>query len=320
MARSKSRHVKPSDAGGLLDQSGNVVASYVPDFEECVLPYCTWYQDDFLGAVRGMKAAEIGIYTMLLNEMYESGQPVDMPLDRLARRCGTTKKTLQTTLEYLIDEGKIMQLDAGLWNIRVQKIFVDRRKNSTNNSKAGKKSGEKRNEINEGDERPLNEGLTGAEPNPETQSKSNNNSEDKSSSLLFSPGDPGNDNGYSDFLKAHPRPRETGQGERAWCDLLAEGTDAKEIIAAAANYARISKTYDRDKIKFADNWLTSGAWRNHIPSKAEAPPDTATKLEFWAGRILEGGKVFGLSEAIAMECAAAGLITRKQADAALAAS
>lgn len=117
----KCRHLKPDDAGGLLDGVGHVVTSYVPDFEDCVLPYCTWYQDDFLGAVRGMKAAEIGIYTMLLNEMYESGRALDMPLDRLARRCGTIKKTLQASIKFFIEEGKIIQLDGGLWNGRVRK-------------------------------------------------------------------------------------------------------------------------------------------------------------------------------------------------------
>ena len=168
--KTKSRHIKPSDAGGLLDQNGNVVASYVPDFEDCVLPYCTWYQDDFLGAVRGMKAAEIGIYSVLLNEMYERGCAIDAPIDRLARLCGTTKKTLEKTLETLIEEGRILRLDCGLWNVRVQKIFVQREKNSASNSQAGKKSSKKRNKINGRSERALNAGSAMVQPIPESQS------------------------------------------------------------------------------------------------------------------------------------------------------
>lgn len=168
---SKSRHVKPVDAGGLLDREGRIVPGYVPAFEASVLPYCTWYQDDFLGAVRGMKAAEIGIYAVLLNEMYERGEAIDMPPDRLARLCGTTKKTLLATLEILVDEGRIIELDCGLWNVRVQKIFVQRRKNSASNSEAGKKSAEKRNEIKGGGERPLNGGSAAVQPNPEAQKR-----------------------------------------------------------------------------------------------------------------------------------------------------
>lgn len=167
--KSRSRHVKPTDAGGLLDKQGNIIASYEPDFENCVLPYCTWYQDDFLGAVRGMKAAEIGIYSVLLNEMYERGTAISLPPERLARLCGTTKKTLENTLEILIEDGRILRLDCGLWNARVQKIFIQREKNAASNSQAGKISAEKRNEINGGDERALNGGSTSVEPIPETQ-------------------------------------------------------------------------------------------------------------------------------------------------------
>lgn len=313
----KSRHLKPDDAGGLLDGAGHVVTSYVPDFEDCVLPYCTWYQDDFLGAVRGMKAAEIGIYTMLLNEMYESGRALDMPLDRLARRCGTTKKTLQASIEFFIDEGKIIQLDSGLWNGRVQKIFVHRRKNSTANSEAGKKSAEKRNKNNERPERALSGRSTGDEPIPETQSKSNN-SEDKSSSLLPTR-ETRNEDGYLDFLKAHPRPRETARGEEAWLQAITSGQTAEELIASARRYAEVSKTFDGDKIQFSDNWLSQRSWERYPVQKTQTATEDE-KLKFWADKINEGGKVWGLQEPMVRACVEAGLVTPDRANAVLAAA
>ncbi len=96
----------------------------------------------------------------------------------------------------------------------------------------------------------------------------NNKSEDKSFSLSSAP-DPGDDYGYWDFLKAHPRSLETAKGEQAWSELVERGTDPKSLIGAAARYAEISKTYDADKIKFADNWLIDGAWKQHLPSPAD---------------------------------------------------
>ncbi len=98
------------------------------------------------------------------------------------------------------------------------------------------------------------------------------------------------------------------------------GTDPKSLIGAAARYAEISKTYDADKIKFADNWLIYGAWKQHLPSAADTPPGQTEKRAFWAERITAGGKVFGLSEAMVADCVAAGLVSKEQANAALAAS
>lgn len=99
-----------------------------PYYESCTLPYVCWYQNDFLGGVRGMRAHEIGIYTILLNEMYARGRPLELSIERLARLCGCDKRTFVNVLEMLVREGKILNLAHGLWNKRCENVFYERAK------------------------------------------------------------------------------------------------------------------------------------------------------------------------------------------------
>jgi uncharacterized protein YdaU (DUF1376 family) len=142
---------------------------YVPDFSSCTLPYVQWYQDDFVGGVRGMRAHEIGIYTMLLMEMYARGTAIDLPTERLARMCGADKRAFEKALQMLIDDGKIVRLDCGLWNERVENAFMSRAKMQQQQISAGEASARKRKEINEAAERALSERATGEQPSSEAQ-------------------------------------------------------------------------------------------------------------------------------------------------------
>ncbi|WP_273721685.1 MULTISPECIES: DUF1376 domain-containing protein [unclassified Bartonella] len=119
-----------------------------PHYESSRLPYVCWYQNDFLGGVRGMRAHEIGIYTILLNEMYARGRPLELSVERLARLCGCDKRTFVNVLEMLIEEGKILNLANGLWNKRCETVFQEREKLLEQKSFAGHCSAKKRKQIN----------------------------------------------------------------------------------------------------------------------------------------------------------------------------
>ena len=154
---------------GLILADKSVNRAYVPDFSKYVLPYTQWYQDDFLGGVRGMSAAEIGVYTILLNEMYARGEALSLPDVRLARHCGLPVPKFRTILAMLIKEGKIVELECGLWNEKCDKTLVKRKNEHHRNSSAGSQSGKNRNEINDGDERALSDGSTPVQPSSEAQ-------------------------------------------------------------------------------------------------------------------------------------------------------
>ncbi|WP_039758302.1 YdaU family protein [Bartonella queenslandensis] len=128
-----------------------------PHYESSRLPYVCWYQNDFLGGVRGMRAHEIGIYTILLNEMYARGRPLEISEERLARLCGCDKRTFVNVLEMLIQEGKILNLANGLWNQRCENVFQEREKLLEKKSFAGRSSAKKRKKINAEIQQLLNE-------------------------------------------------------------------------------------------------------------------------------------------------------------------
>ncbi|UTO28166.1 YdaU family protein [Bartonella harrusi] len=138
-------------------------------YESSTLPYVCWYQNDFLGGVRGMRAHEIGIYTILLNEMYARGRPLDLSVERLARLCGCDKRTFVNVLEMLIQEGKILNLPHGLWNKRCENIFQERVKLLEQKSFAGRSSAKKRKQINAEFQQLLNERARDDEQNSKSQ-------------------------------------------------------------------------------------------------------------------------------------------------------
>lgn len=113
------------------------------------LPYVRWFPSDYLAAIRGMRANEVGIYTILLNEMYERCEPLPNNADMLSRRCGTSKTTFKSVLKMLIAERKIIVIDEKLWNKRVEKEFEFRRTRSQSSKRAAEIRWEKHNEINE---------------------------------------------------------------------------------------------------------------------------------------------------------------------------
>ncbi|UNE53920.1 YdaU family protein [Bartonella machadoae] len=138
-------------------------------YESSTLPYVCWYQNDFLGGVRGMRAHEIGIYTILLNEMYARGRPLELSVERLARLCGCDKRTFVNVLDMLIEEGKILNLPHGLWNKRCESIFQERAKLLAQKSFAGRSSAKKRKQINAEFERLLNESARDDEQSSKSQ-------------------------------------------------------------------------------------------------------------------------------------------------------
>ncbi len=143
--------------------------SAFPNYESSTLPYVCWYQNDFLGGVRGMRAHEIGIYTILLNEMYARGRPLDLSEERLARLCGCDKRTFTSVLEMLIAEGKILNLTCGLWNKRCENVFRERAQLLEQKSSAGRSSAQKRKKINEKIQHLLNTCPTDGELNSKAQ-------------------------------------------------------------------------------------------------------------------------------------------------------
>lgn len=148
---------------------GSINFEYVPDFADCVLPYTRFFHDDFLGGTRGMSPDDGWPYTVMLMEMYSRGTALNISDDRLARLCGMSKSKFLKAKNYLIEEGKIVPLDTGLWNERAELTFILRQISKQDATAAGVASGKKRRKNKGRPERPLSESSADAEPSSEAQ-------------------------------------------------------------------------------------------------------------------------------------------------------
>ncbi|MCA0846100.1 YdaU family protein [Salipiger thiooxidans] len=95
-----------------------------------------FYPSDWLAGTRGLTAAETGVYITLIAMMYEREGPLDMDRARLARLCGIPAGSFKKAVQVLIEEGKIVETDGGLWNARVPKE-IEKTHRKINAGKAG---------------------------------------------------------------------------------------------------------------------------------------------------------------------------------------
>lgn len=106
-------------------------------------PWIRFFPSDWLAGTRGMTATETGVYITLIAMMYERGEPIQRDHARLARLCGTTPASMKDTLTVLIDEGKLVVRDGGLWNDRVEVETKIRSEKITQAGKSAKTRWEK---------------------------------------------------------------------------------------------------------------------------------------------------------------------------------
>lgn len=107
-----------------------------------------FFVSDWLASTRGLKPTEAGILIHLLAMLHERGAPLPEDLDRLARRCGTTKPTLKRSIEMLIELGYLTRKDRALWTDKVQ-VEIDWRAEKSANGKTAAKERWKKDQQNQ---------------------------------------------------------------------------------------------------------------------------------------------------------------------------
>lgn len=88
--------------------------------------YVKFYTSDFLGGTSGLTAATKGVYITLLMLMYETEAPLKRSYASLARACGASNSAFKKAMEALIEEGKIVILEDGVWSEKVEKHISTR--------------------------------------------------------------------------------------------------------------------------------------------------------------------------------------------------
>lgn len=94
--------------------------------------HVAFYPSDWLAGTRGLSAEESGVYITLVCRMYEMAGPIERDDDRLSRLCGCkSKAAFVRALGYLIAEGKVIEVEGGLFNERVEKELQNTTEKST---------------------------------------------------------------------------------------------------------------------------------------------------------------------------------------------
>lgn len=83
-------------------------------------PWMKLYTSDWLAGTRQLTPAETGIYITLICMMYEKGEPLRSDRTKLARLCNCPPGAFGTIIESLVEDGKLVIVDGGLWNKRVE--------------------------------------------------------------------------------------------------------------------------------------------------------------------------------------------------------
>lgn len=90
-----------------------------------------FFPSDWLSGTRGMSDRQTGVYIGLIAMMYDHREPLRDDPALLSRMCGSPSVTsFRKVLEGLIDSGKIIRTEAGLWNTRVGEELQVLQKNS----------------------------------------------------------------------------------------------------------------------------------------------------------------------------------------------
>ena len=149
-------------------------------------PFIPFYTSDFLAGTSGMTAATKGVYITLLCLMYEAEGPLPQQWDTLARRCGCTLPAFKKAIQALSDDGKVTEIDGGLWSHKCERHIAQRREKRKSATASANKRWEKikqKQGIDDADAMP-----TQCYPEPELEEKEDTNVSSKKNASSKSKG------------------------------------------------------------------------------------------------------------------------------------
>lgn len=192
------------------------------------IPYFDFYPVDFMRGVRGLTAAEVGIYTMLLCRIYEENGPVEYHPVRLSAYCGVRESTLTKAVDRLIVLGRVTVADGVLSDDRAMKEIGIRETKLKNSSRAGKASAEKRQQKQEQAATPVQQTFNHTDTDTDKTEEGSNEPLSENPTVTADPPKdpvaPPKDNGppFSEFWDVWPLGKICKQAaERAWRKLSA---------------------------------------------------------------------------------------------------
>lgn len=100
------------------------------------MPWFQFYPNDWLAGTRGLSAVETGVYITIIATLYDRAAPLPNDPERLARMCGASKRVFVSALNRLVEDGKLLLTEQGIWNERVAEELQNRNEKVEQNKKA----------------------------------------------------------------------------------------------------------------------------------------------------------------------------------------
>lgn len=113
------------------------------------MPWFQFYPNDWLAGTRGLSAVETGIYITIIATLYDRAAPLPNDPERLARMCGASKRIFIAALNRLVEDGKLILNEQGIWNERVAEELQNRNEKVEKNKKAAETRWNGKTEINQ---------------------------------------------------------------------------------------------------------------------------------------------------------------------------
>lgn len=111
-------------------------------------PWVKWEPGAFLNGVFGLGAEAIGVYSVILNLIYENGGPIKDDTAVLARRLSMRPSSLEKRLADLVKAEKIVRVDGVISNARAEiEIEARAKKLGESRAKVDEKSAETRQNL-----------------------------------------------------------------------------------------------------------------------------------------------------------------------------
>lgn len=123
-------------------------------------------------------------------------------------------------------------------------------------------------------------------------------------------------NGFEEFWKAHPRPRDRDKSSRLFANAVKAGIDPKRIVKAAERYANENAGNKAMYVAYSCNWLEARRWEDYPddPQVKAGETGSAKAAIFWANQIKSGRYVppSAVSASLASCMLSNGLVTVDQ--------
>jgi uncharacterized protein YdaU (DUF1376 family) len=91
------------------------------------LPWVKWFPEKYLNGIRGLDLEVIGLYSIILNMIYDNEGPIPDDRRRLGMIVGMRAVALNRLIETLVDAGKLIIADGVISNPRAEEEITKRR-------------------------------------------------------------------------------------------------------------------------------------------------------------------------------------------------